>query len=297
MPKQDVFRANVSSLHLCHRCPRLFAFERNGKKDTWKVGFEGTFNCGTAFHKSIATPFHKDASGQNGMEKRHKILDLIKNNSDNPETLKKELLFHVCQDYFSSFLKKTKKRDTTHRDSLNKCIEKWVDFLVDDFLFSNSGFLNNPKTFTEQAFWRAEKIMETDYADSDGTTLTISGQCDCILLDRTREEKLLVEFKCRRKTDSAEEFVQLALYAKLIRKYSGLLPRACVLYLEEENPLKNYSATETEKMIELLPRLFNTAIQVIRAVKSNKESIPKTDNPSLCKKCPYHKDCDTRFGS
>jgi len=296
MLKPFFFKANVSDLHLCHRCPRLFAFKRIGRRNAWNVGFRGTFNCGTVFHKKIVAPFHQDAAGQNEAEKRLKILELIKNNSGSAETLKKELLLLVCQDYFSPLLKaKRKGFDDVQRDSLNMCIEKWVAFLVDDFFFSNTGFLDDPKTFTEQAFWRAEKIMETTCAVSDGTPLIVSGQCDCVLFDRTRKEKLLVEFKCRRTSDRAEEFVQLALYAKLIQASTGLLPRTCVLYFEEENPVQNYSATETEKMIELLPYLFDTAIQVMRTVESRKGTIPKPDNPTLCQQCPYHKECDSRY--
>ncbi len=59
--------ASVSEIHLCHRCPRLLAYQRIGKKNAWKVGLSGTDEMpGTFFHDRIAAPFYKKmAAGGN----------------------------------------------------------------------------------------------------------------------------------------------------------------------------------------------------------------------------------------
>jgi len=297
MSKAPVTRINVSDLHLCRRCPRLLAWKRSGQKNAWTVGRKGRSFCGNAFHDHIAAPFHQDAAGQNGMKKRLAILEVFQNNPHNADTMKNALRDCVYRNYFSPYLDTNSRTlKTSQIVSLGDILVRWSDFLV-DFFHANSGFQDNPEAFTEQAFWVPERSMKANYTAPDGTVLIVSGRFDSALWDRSNNEVLLVEYKCLKETDPTVELAQIALYAWLLREHTGLSPRADVLYLEEENPLASYSAINTAAVILQLPFLFNTTIQVIRAVKSNKESIPKTDNPSLCKKCPYHKDCDTRFGS
>ncbi|MCL2120583.1 MAG: FtsK/SpoIIIE domain-containing protein [Planctomycetaceae bacterium] len=297
MPKQIPFKANVSDLHLCRRCPRLLALKLSGKSNAWQVGLQGESFCGKIFHNDVAAPFHRDAAGQKGVKKRREILDLFKNHSHNPDELKKELLTLVYRNYLSPYLDvNSQTLSTSQIESLGRCIVKWGDFLT-DFFCGNSDDLDNLAAFVNHAFLPPEKILKSQYTAGDGSILTVSGKFDCALLDRTHGEVLLVEFKCLRETDVTEELAQMALYAWLIRENTGLSPRTCVLYLEEEKPAATFSATETAGVIALLPQLFENAIHVIRAVHSGEKSIPKTDHPQLCNECPYREDCDVRFGN
>ena len=146
MPKQLPFKASVTELRYCRRCPRLFAFHLLGKANIWKIGLKGTSFCGKVFHDNIAAPFHHDVAGQNGMEKRREILELFKNNANNPVALKNELLALIDKNYYMPFLFKENKNYTALQfESLGDCIAKWNDFLV-NFFSSNSGFHDNRHT-------------------------------------------------------------------------------------------------------------------------------------------------------
>jgi len=297
------FNTNVTDLHLCNRCPRLLAWQLSGKKNAWLAGSEGggeSRGCGTKFHNRIAGAFHQDAA-KKGVKQRE-ILDLFIDNANDPQAMKKALLHRIYRNYLAPFLDENseaprdKQLGNTQLVTLGKMIEKWADFLV-DFFHGNSGFHADPKAFTEHAFLPPEKNMRADYTAADGAVLTIGGRFDSALFDKTCGEVLLVEYKCRKEADPTEELAQLALYAWLIRPKAGLLPRACVLYLEEKNPRADYSAEIIGDVVNShLPHLFDAAIQVIRAVNSGEETIPKTLDPHLCKKCPYSKDCENKFG-
>lgn len=297
MPKAPTFKINVSDLHMCRRCPRLLAWQLSGKTTAWHVGRKGKSFCGSIFHDNIAAPFHNDAAGQNGVKKRRSILEVFKSHPNDAHAMKKALFGCIYQNYFSPFLDEHSHTLSNEQIGLlGNIIEKWGDFLI-DFFHRNSGFREVPEAFTDHAFLPPEKTMKASYIATNGTVLTVSGRFDSALLDHTRGEVLLVEYKCLKETDPTVELAQLALYAWLIREHTGLLPRSCVLYLEEENPLVHFSVIVTGEVISELPKLFDTAIQVMQAVKSGKETIPKTDNPTLCKQCPYNRDCDSRFGS
>ena len=296
MSKPLPFKLNVSELHLCRRCPRLLAMKLSGKSGVWQVGLQGTSYCGKIFHNDIAAPFHRDAAGQKGVKKRREILELFKGHASHPDALKKALLNFVYRNYLSPFLDaKSQTLNSPQIESLCHCIEKWVDFLI-GFFCGNSGYLDSPEAFTDDAFLPPEKILKSEYTSGDGTVLSVSGQFDCALLDKTRGEVLLVEFKCLKETDASVELSQLALYAWLIRENTGLSPRSCVLYLEEEKPATVYSVTETAGVIALLPQLFDNAIRVIQTLNMGKETISKTDNPLLCCECLCSQECTSRFG-
>lgn len=299
MSEQLHFKANVSELHLCRRCPRLLAFQLSGSKNAWQTGLKSESFCGKVFHEKIAAPFHNDASGRNGTEKRREILDLIITKAHDRNALKKAFLDRIYRNCLYPFLvAKSRSLDTSQIEALGQCIVKWSDFFV-EFFCGNSGFLADPKTFAEHVFLPPEKLMKANYADPDGKVLAVRGRFDCALLDRTRGEVLLVEFKCLKETDPTEELAQLALYAWLVRESTGLTPRTYVLYLDEEKPTVTFSAAETDNVIALLPRLFDNAIRVIQAVDSgnaDKGTIPKADRLRLCEECFYAKECDSRFG-
>ena len=295
MSKQHPFNTNVSDLHLCRRCPRLLALKLSGKSNAWQVGLQGESFCGSIFHGHVAAPFHRDAAGQKGVKKRREILDLFKAHASNPGVLKKALLDLVYRNYLSPFLDaKSQTLNTSQIELLGRCIVKWVDFLA-GFFCGNSGFPADPAAFVEHAFLPPEKLLKSQYTAGDGTVLTVSGKFDCALLDQTHGEVLLVEFKCRRESDATEELAQLALYAWLIRENTGLSPRTCVLFLEENQPAATFSAAETDKVITLLPQLFDNAIRVIQVLNTDVGTIPKTDNPHLCNECPYREECASRF--
>ncbi len=296
MSKQSPLKANVSDLHLCRRCPRLLAFKLSGKSTAWQVGLQGESFCGKVFHNQIAAAFHRDAAKQNGVKKRRGILDIFERNLHTPETLKKELLACVYRDYLSPYLDaESRSLSMSQIESLGKCTEKWCDFLVDFFCNSAAG-RDNPKEFVEHAFLPPERILKSRFVANDGTTLDVSGKFDCALMDHAKGEVLLVEFKCLKETDPTEELAQLALYAWLIRENTGLSPRTCVLYLEEDQPAARFSAEETAEVIDLLPHLFENAIRTLKAVGAGKGTIPQTDHLPLCDICHFRQECDSRFG-
>ena len=295
MSKQLPYKINVSDLHLSRRCPRLLALKLTDKPNAWKAGLQGEFYCGRVFHDHIAAPFHRDAAGQKGVKKRRAILDLFANHSHEPAVLKQNLLTHIYRNYLSPYLdEQSQKLSTSQIESLGQCIVKWCDFLV-DFFCGNSSYRDNPSAFVEHAFLPPEKRLKSQYIAMDGTILTVSGQFDCALLDQTHGEVLLVEFKCLKETDPTEELAQLALYAWLIRENTGLSPRSCVLYFEEEKTTAFFSANETADVIALLPHLFDNAIHVIHSLNSGTDTVPKTDHPHLCNDCPYEQECKSRF--
>ena len=213
--------------------------------------------------------------------------------------MKEKLLASIYQNYLSSFLDKNSKTlKIPQIDALSNCIVKWCDFLI-KFFGDNIGFLDDPKKFTEHAFLPPEKNLQSNYISGDGTILTVRGRFDCALLDMTSGEVQLVEFKCLKESDPTRELTQLALYAWLVRENMGYTPRTCTLYFEEEPVEAAFSALNTGKIVSLLPLLFNSAIQVIRAVKhgnAEQKIIPKTDHPQLCENCFFSDECDSNFG-
>lgn len=291
MPKPLSFKTTVSELCLCRRCPRLFAFRLSVDKNARQAGLEKVSFGSAAFCDEIAAPFHRDAAGQNGVKKRRQILELLKKNAHTPNTLKKALLDEVYRNYLSPFLEANQMTpDGEQAETLGNSIMKWCEFLAVIFC-GNSGFRDDPQAFLEQVFLPQKKNLKSTYTDADGEMLTVRGQFDCALFDQTANEVLLVAFGCHEETGRDEDLAQRAFDAWLIRESTGLPPRISVLYLEKAKSVRTYSAVETAEAIERLPQHFDTAIQVLRAVKTNDRTIPETDNPHLCNTCPYKKEC------
>ena len=293
MSKTLSLKTTVSDLHLCQRCPRLLAKKLSGDLNVWRVGLKGSSFCGKIFHDNIAAPFHRDAAKQRGLKKRREIIDLFISNADDRQAMRKTFFDHIYRTYLFPYLVENSQNfESGQIDAFSTIIERWGDFLINFFL-SNPGFRDDPATFTNYAFsLPPEKNMKANFAAADDTILTIGGRFDSALLDKTNSEVLLVEYKCRRETDHAEDIVQLALYAWLIWQDTGVRPRASILYLEESEPEATYSAKDMEDIIQQFSSLFDCAIQVIRANKLRKEyTPPKTSDPRLCKVCHYANDC------
>ena len=292
MPTTKTFKTAVSDLCLCQRCPRLLDKKLSGETNAWKVGLKGSSFCGTIFHTKIAAPFHQDAAKQSSLKKRREIIDLFVNNVNNPSAIREAFFNYVKRNYLFPYLKEHS--ETLYIEqiaSLNQIVERWGNFLIDFFL-DNPGFREDPEKFTKYAFsLPPERTVRAKYTAADGTVLDIGGRFDSALLDITNGEVLLLEYKCRKETAPIEELAQLALYAWLIHEKTGLKPRTCVLYLEEEYPAAHFSVETTGSVVKQLSSLFNCTIQVLRAFPSDKGSISKTDNPHLCQECPYNKGC------
>jgi len=284
---------NVSSLHLCQRCPRLFAYQLSGKKHVWSIGlvasepFPGKF-----FHDKIVKPLHTRLSST-----RSQLFKAVKTVCQSPGAdFKHRFLETLETEFFLKFMNQHSQKQPP--DSLlliGKAFEKWVEFLS-DFLLPI--IQNQEDQFhLDQIFYLPEQLISQDYQTDSGEKLTISGQYDAILFDTQKKEIVILECKGKDMSQPDEDLSQIALYAWLIDQKMGIMARGVVIYLTGEDDQLVISQKDMKSTVDNLPHLFQTVIKIHDAITEKTEIIlPRSSDSQLCQQCPFNEKCDKDFG-
>jgi len=284
---------NVSEFHLCQRCPRLLAYHLADEKQVWRIGLVASETFpGKFFHDKIVLHLHKKLTAPHSRLFKA-VNGICKSPGDNFHSLFLETLE---THYFLNFLTKHgQKLETSNLLQVGKAFEKWCAFLS-EFLISIIQKMGDQFSLSE-IFYPPEKLISQTYESSSGKRLTVNGRYDAILFDTHDKEVVLLECKGRDMDRPDEDMTQVALYAWLISRQTGIMPRAVILYLTGEKDRYLVSKDEMKSLVQQIPNLFDHAIQIMDA-NTNKAQIqlPRSADNQLCKRCPFDSRCDHDFG-
>lgn len=289
-----MIKANVTECHLCQRCPRLLAYHLHGKSAAWTVGLKGgTHFPGKDFHNHIAKTFYQALASKKTNRLKSELIDLL---SKKPKCLASAIHGLLQEHVLNPLL--TQKMDKMKYEaviSLGRGVELWANHIAN---FLDGQDIKKPKRLKEliaQIFCNPETLMTAKTQLPDGREFQLGGQFDSLLVDQTRGEVVLIEFKGLKPRFHDEELVQIGLYGWLIRQTTGVQPRGVVLYLDEDEPEVVYSAEELERMSVNLFDLF-TLVADIKEKPTLKKTLPPPSHPFLCRECFLSLDCDQDWG-
>lgn len=288
-------RTNVSSIHLCQRCPRLLGYQLSGYKNVWKIGLVGLNMPGKIFHEHIAAPFHKAmASGP-----KTPIYQTVKSLLDKPQEKLEIGLLVLLEEHF--FLPTIQRYGKTLRSDqilqLGRGLELWSRYLSQFLSKICQDRHHDPETLLTQSFYKPETLLKGTYILEDGRKLQIAGKYDALLFDSVAGEAIVIEFKGLKAGHLDEDFLQLVLYCWLIKAATDVTPCGVIFYLEEEEPEVLYSAEDLQQAMQNLSNLLWQVVDVIEvAQKKSKTKLPSTPDPYLCKICPFDPNCDQDWG-
>ena len=286
-------RINVSGIHLCHRCPRLFAYSLQGNTNAWSVGLRGSGNFPSKiFHNNIAYPiFKKLASRRSNLLKRN----LLKSVSETDDPLNNILLyfmnFHAMEPYLAKNAGSLKMDQII---ALGKGMEKLCEYLG-RFLDENT-----PRTeFIDSAdyFLNPEKEICAVFVTDKNKKISVTGKYDALLLNRKKGRAIIVELKGLFPENEDEDFIQLCLYARLFKEATGISPEGAVIYLDGEHAKAEYAAADMESMNVNIEGLIQFAANVVETVENREcNNLKAALNHNLCRICPFDPQCDNDFG-
>ncbi len=281
-------RVTVSKAHLAQRCPRLLAYLTAGRSEAWKVGLRGTGDMrGKKFHTHLAQPFFSDMAGNGQSKERAAFLAMLAEGAEGlHDRMARFLRDHYLVPYLS-FNSKSLTEGETMAMALG--VQRWATALADFLMPSLEVPRDDVDGFVRAVFHLPEQTLSGDHAFGDGRTLTITGRYDALLVDEATGEAVLIEFKGTQAGQLPEDFTQVALYAWLIERQTGICPRAQVIYLEEADPVATYSTDDIRAAIGHLPGLFDQ----IRDVLEGRRDLPKAPDERLCGMCLYKAECET----
>jgi len=291
-----MLKASVSEIHLWRRCPRLLAYHLRGWKEAWKAGLPGSASWpGSFFHDRLAAPFHRSvASGADSVVRRT-VAKLLAG----PEKEIEEGLARLVEErFFVPALKKRGKGFTTAQMiQLAEGVKDWIGYLG-RFLIRAKGVAGpggpvNP----EDLFHDPEAPLAWDFRLENGETFRVAGRYDALLLDRAAGEAVVLEFKGRAAGETEEDFLQLALYGRLVGERTGVAVRGAVIYLEGDRRQTEYSSEEMARAMEDLPRVFEEVARVMEVMgKDEVPVLPPPRDSALCPRCPFDGRCDGDWG-
>ena len=290
-------RASVTEIHLCHRCPRLLAYHRIGRRGAWRVGLKGDGSFpGTIFHNRIARPFHQDLAAGKQTPLTRAIAGLLAHQpSDFDERLQAILKEHVLDPVL---VKSAHSLSSDQVMALAHGVIHWSRYLAG---FLKKRHFRNPdwiQSGPAELFGRPEQRMRSVFRVDEETVIEVSGAFDTLLIDRSANEAIVVELKGYRPSHEDEDFIQVALYGWLIRRETGITPRCVVLYLEEPDPVADYPAQRFDGIERHLIGLFRTVREVLRGVEQRGGvRLPLPQDPALCEVCPFARRCDADWGA
>lgn len=283
---------NVSEIHLCQRCPRLLAYHLAGKKQVWRIGLVASETFpGKFFHDKIVLQLHKKLTSPHS--RLFKAVNGICKSIDN--NFHSRFLETVETHFFLNFLNTHgHKLETANLLQTGKAFEKWCAFLS-EFLRSIRLKMGDQFILSE-IFYPPEQLISQTYTASSGKELTVNGRYDAILFDTHEKEIVILECKGRDMDRPDEDMTQVALYAWLISKKTGIMPRAVILYLTGDKDRYLVSKDEMQSLVLQMPHLFDHVIQICDA-NAHKAQIylPRSADNQLCKRCPFHARCDSNF--
>ena len=93
-----------------------------------------------------------------------------------------------------------------------------------------------------------ETTHEADLVLPDGPDLHIVGRFDGVLMDPATGRVFIFDYKCKTDAQATADFLQLALYADLLARSTGLSAEGLVLYLGENGGTVHLPAAELDEM-------------------------------------------------
>jgi len=284
---------NVSEIHLCQRCSRLFAYHLAGKKQVWRFGLVGSESFpGKFFHDKIVGQLHKKLSSPNS-----RLFNAVNRICHSPgDSFHSLFLETVEKHFFLNFLNKhSQKLETANLLQIGKAFEKWCAFLS-EFICQIAQKKGDTFLLSE-IFYPPEQLISQTYESHSEINLTVNGRYDAIMFDTQKKEIVILECKGRDMDRPDEDMTQVALYAWLISNQTGIIPRAVILYLTGEQERYLISKDKMKSLIQQMPNLFDHVLQIIEA-NTNKAQIllPRSVDKKLCKRCPFQSRCNNDFG-
>lgn len=291
-----MFKANVSEIHLCQRCPRLLAYKLIGKKNVWNIGFtDHNYLPGKMFHDQISMPFFSELASRPDSTISQQFKNILPEPEEDTEIV---LLTLIKKEYFIPLMKKESRHLTTNQIFLfGQGLIKWTKLLARFIHNAYRKQEENKDDFIKKTFHKPEMLIKEIYNHDGVDKLQVSGKYDSLLFDMFNKEAVLMEFKGRKADFHDEDFLQVVLYCWLVYRKTGIIPRGIVLYLEEEEPDVHYSTENIKNAMENLPDLFEQVIKIKEVIENNKkENLLPPPDPELCKVCRFESKCQEDWG-
>ena len=239
------YYVTVTDLALCQRCPALFAYKfHKNEKSAWRVGIKGNGEFyGSAFHKEISEKFFHAASNP-----KNPLFDEINFAASKGAESLKNL---VREKFFIPFIEAQGEFFTSAQIlAMSNAAENWLQGML--IFFENS----------RPVFLKPEWKLEGAYKFQD-SKLIIKGRYDALIFNPEKLEARLFEFKGFMKSNITVPLSQTLIYAWLLRKSSGIIPSIEIIYLDEKSPEIFEFNTVRDMIISGLPKLFNSAMDII----------------------------------
>lgn len=284
---------NVSEVHLAHRCPRLLAYLTSGEKGAWKVGLSSTGNFPSKlFHDHVAHPFHVQACGAEKGPMFSALADLMaRPGRDLQKGVSAVFDRYILQPLLDQ---RGNQLRSDQIEALVLAVESWGGLLS---RFLAQWVDQKPGISPDEVFCKSEETMQARLTLPGGGQVLLKGRFDGLLLDPVEKEAVIVEFKGVRPQHEDEDLIQVGLYAMLLRRCLGVVPRGTVLYMEEEKIEAEYTAADLAGLEENLLGLIEEAAEV--KAKARRKGRVKMGGPSvsnLCAQCGFNKTCDSDWG-
>lgn len=253
------------------------------------IGIEGNGSFpGKKFH-DFSVQFHQDAAGFGDKENHNEFLSIL--STITPDT-NEEFYNFIFERYYCPFIiQYGQKISKDQLNSLTRGVEIWAKYLL-NFISPIASQSDDPNQAISSAFHKANSLIKHQYTFQDGVALIISGKPDVLLFDPVKNDVVVLEFKGHLASNITQDLVQTTLYAWLVKNQTGLIPRVEILYLEENQPLAQYSWENISQFIDQLPHLFESARKVIE----NNTPLSYTQDFLLCEKCSFNLTCDSDWG-
>jgi len=282
-------RASVSEILLAERCPRLLAYHQSGEEGAWRQGRGGAGPMpGKLFHDELAAPLHQALSSGNNQLCRElqEVLDAF-SDSCRPKVL--AFLERRC---FLPLLRE-KAGDLSSEGilALGRGVETWGD-LITRFVRATG------ERDLTRVFHDPERDLAAELDPGDGVSVGVRGRYDSLLFDTSAGEGVLLEFKGGTRESFPEAFLQVALYALLIRETTGVSVRAMICHLEEEQaPVTECSAQELEAARgDVFDAVRRTREIKKRVAQEGTSELEPSGDSGVCGECAYATRCERDWG-
>ena len=284
---------SVSEAHLAHRCPRLLAYLASGSKEAWKVGLSSTGSFPSKlFHNQVAHPFHNQACGAESGPVFAALVELM---AQPGRDLEKGLPAVVDRYVLQPLLEKKGRMLRSDQitalvlavDSWGRLLSRFIARCVD----------HKPGIRPDEVFCQTEETMQIRLPLPGGGGVLLKGRFDGLLLDPVEKEAVVIEFKGLRPHHEDEDMIQVGLYALLLRRCLGVMPRGTVLYMEEDEIEVDYSAADLANLEENLLGLIAEAAQVkVKARHKGRVRLADPFDRNLCGQCVFEETCNGDWG-
>lgn len=275
----STMRINVSELHLLHRCPHLLAASRQGKAGAWRMGLDGDGRLpGKWLHDKVIAPWFAalaQGPGNPLFQQAAHALDA--------DALAWGLIDSVQQGLFFPLLKRQGKRFTPEQVTrLSQGVEAMCRHVGEFLATVRHG---DAATLLATCCHPPEQELVAEVALPGRGKVRVTGRMDALLFDPRSHRGVIWEFKGLGRGNSDEDSVQLALYAWLVARTTGVTPDGMLLHLDDPGGVTRLAAHDLAGLIQVDDLL----IQAWDLLHGGKPGAPST--PRLCDACRFAGSC------